>query len=106
MLKKEVCKRCRIEDYGKAEGWNEFCDAWFETNDYRPGHVYCPPKVTIAVHTKVVEKMKAALTYEESDLESVKFYLRKLLDAQCIYARTNNPPPWWCPRAAEHGVVG
>jgi len=106
MLKKEVCKQCRIDDYGEEKGWNEFCGAWFEPSKYRTGHVFCPPSVTLNVHKRIAEKIKAALTYEELDLETTKHILRKLIDGQCIQTKSGNPPPWWCPHAAEHGVVG
>jgi hypothetical protein len=104
MLRKEVCKQCRIDDYGEEKGWNDFAEAWFETNQYRGGHVFCPPNVTQAVNKSIAEKMNAVLTYEEQDLEAVKHILRKLLDSPCLQARSDIPAPWWCPRAAEHGV--
>ena len=50
MLKKEVCKQCRIDDYGEEKGWNDFAEAWFESNRHRRGHVFCPPNVTQSVN--------------------------------------------------------
>ena len=106
MLKKEVCKQCRIDDYGEEKGWNDFAEAWFESNQYRRGHAFCPPNVTQSVNESIAEKMKAALTYEELDLEGVRFTLRKLINSPCLQARSDMPPPWWCPHAAEHGEEG
>lgn len=101
MLKKEVCKKCRIKAYKKkTEAWNDFAEAWFTGP---ADQVWCPmPIIEEVIRKKCRNKIKKVLTKNEFNFLYIRGLIRLEEALSSPLSRPSEPPPWWCPYIEEH----
>lgn len=99
MLKKEVCKKCRIKSYKKAKAWNDFAEAWFTGP---ADQVWCPMPIAEEIVKKCRNKIEKVLTKNEFNFLSTRGLIRLEEGCSSPMSRPSEPPPWWCPYIKEH----
>lgn len=97
MLKKEICKKCRIKEFNTKEGWNKFTESSFEV--YRPGHVHCPYPILERWRKNTLKKIRKSGLFEKWELDLIESQFG-LFDSP-VQLTEEDPPPW-CPYKREH----
>lgn len=99
VLKKSVCKKCRIKELGK-EGWNYFAEAWFKPNEIRDGQAQCP----YTIFNRMADHMKELVHKYGTPAE--RYLMDKVIFIQNRQGSYPHPvhqtPPVWCPYKKEH----
>lgn len=105
VLKKSVCKKCRIKELGKR-GWNDMAESWF--NPYykngkktREGGIKCPYPIFNSLGKEIKRKALINATPAEKAMVEKGFVpIRNFQDSYAWPVKSN--PPIWCPYKKEH----
>lgn len=105
MLKKSVCKKCRIKEFGK-NAWTDLAEAWF--NPYykngkktREGGTVCPYPILNRLGETIKRKALAHATPAEKVMIEGGFVpIRNRQDSWPWPVKSS--PPIWCPYKREH----
>jgi len=119
MLSLEICKKCRITEYG-PDGWEYFAEAWSDPNfpnRRQEPHIICPHDIILRwaiLHFEVekiydgfMDKMRE-LGHTREDAKFVSwhkhwknFFWRMLqIDSKQFWQIAK--PPAWCPYKEDH----
>ncbi len=102
MLKKSVCKKCRLKE---GLPWNDLAEAWFKPwykngVKTREGEAHCP----CPIFDRMVDHMKKLVhrygtPAENAVLGTVIFIQNRQGSWR---SPSHKPPPIWCPYKKEH----
>lgn len=105
MLKKSVCKKCRIKELGKS-GWNEWAECWFKPyykngRKTREGDTVCPYTILNRIGESIKRKAIARSTPAEKVLIEEGFVPIRNKQGSRPWP-VKSKPPVWCPYKKEH----